>query len=92
MEIQQLNQPLEPLVGAEEAAEYLGFSALTVRRMAHEGRLPSIAFPVGRTGKFTHRFRFSELKAYLSTLERQPIPISVVAPTTITAPESHANL
>ncbi len=70
------NQPLEPLINANEAAEYLGFSSLTVRRMAHEGRLPSIAFPRGRTGKFTHRFRVSELQEFLSTLERHAIPLN----------------
>jgi len=67
------NQPLEHLINANEAAEYLGFSSLTVRRMAHEGRLPSIAFPMGRTGKFTHRFRVSELQTFLSTLERHAV-------------------
>ena len=64
---------IEPLINATEAAEYLGFSSLTVRRMAHDGRIPSIAFPVGKTGKYTHRFRASELTAYLTTLERKPI-------------------
>lgn len=68
----ETNQSLEPLINAREAAEYLGFSSLTVRRMAHENRLPSIAFPVGRTSKCTYRFRASELKAYLTTLERKP--------------------
>jgi len=60
-------QPLEPLIDAEEAAKFLGFSPLTVRRMAHEGRLPSIPFPRGK-GKFQHRFRISDLKAYIEKL------------------------
>lgn len=63
---------LEPLMNSDAAAELLGFSPLTVRRMAHEGRLPSIAFPVGKTGKFTHRFRASDLRVYLTGLERHP--------------------
>lgn len=67
-----IDRPMEPLIGPKEAAEYLGFSSLTVRRMAHKGQLPSIAFPHGR-GKFLHRFRVSDLKAYLATLERCPI-------------------
>lgn len=69
--------PMEPLIGAGEAAEYLGFSSLTVRRMAHDGRLPSIAFPLGKdklgNQKYLHRFRVSDLKAYLATLERRPV-------------------
>lgn len=71
---------IEPLINATEAAEYLGFSSLTVRRMAHDGRIPSIAFPVGKTGKYTHRFRASELTAYLTTLERKPIQSQMPMP------------
>ena len=56
----------------DEAAVYLGFSPLTIKRMAHDGRIPSIAFPMGATGKFTHRFRASDLRAFLATLERRP--------------------
>jgi excisionase family DNA binding protein len=64
----QSNEPLiERLIGAEEAAEYLGFSSLTVRRMAHEGRLPSVPFPRGR-GKFQHRFYMSQLRSYVESL------------------------
>ena len=74
MESDSIYPSLEPLIGAEEAAKYLGFSKFTVRRMAHEGRLPSVAFPVGRTGKRTYRFRKSDLKEYLSTLERRVEP------------------
>jgi excisionase family DNA binding protein len=62
-----IDQQIEPLIGADEAAKYLGFSPLTVRRMAHEGRLPSIPFPRGK-GKYQHRFRISDLKAYVEML------------------------
>ena len=65
------DQEFEPLITAKEAAKYLGFSSLTVLRWAHEGRLPSVAFPYGKTGKFTHRFRKSDLAAYLATLEHK---------------------
>jgi len=75
MQFAYTERPLEPLIGAREAAQYLGFSPLTVRRMAHDGRLPSIAFQLGTTGKFTHRFRVSDLKAYLATLERNPLNV-----------------
>jgi excisionase family DNA binding protein len=64
---------LEPLIKADEAAKYLGFSKSTVSRMAHDGRLPSVAFPVGNTDKRTRRFRMSELQAYVSTLEQKVI-------------------
>jgi excisionase family DNA binding protein len=86
MEISNVNLRLEPLISANEAAQYFGFSSLTVRRMAHAGRLPSIAFPVGNTGKCTHRFRISDLKAYLNTLERHPDTMTSLDQ------ESHANL
>lgn len=65
---------MEPLIGAAEAAEYLGFSPLTVRRKAREGKLPSIAFPLGNTGKYLHKFRKSELEAYVNSLERRVLP------------------
>lgn len=73
MKITPIDQPLEPLIKARQAAEYLGFTALTVRRMARDGRLPCIAFPMGRSGKHTHRFRVSDLQTYLATLERRPV-------------------
>lgn len=59
----------ERLVDAEEAAEYLGFAPLTIRRWAHAGRLPGYPFPCGG-GKFTYRFRISELSAYLDALKQ----------------------
>lgn len=73
MEVAYIDRSLEPLIGAEEAAEFLGFSPLTVRRMAHDGRLPSIPFPRG-DGKFQHRFRISDLKAYVESLARNYMP------------------
>jgi len=66
------SQDFEPLLKADEVAQFLGFAPITVRRMAHDGTLPSIAFPSGN-GKFTHRFRVSELKNYLATLEQKPV-------------------
>jgi hypothetical protein len=73
MEITCSNRQLEPLVGAVEAAEYLGFAPLTIRRMARRGILPSIAFPMGDTGKYMHKFRMSDLEAYVKTLEHKII-------------------
>ena len=42
---------------------------LTVRRMAHAGQLPAIAFPYS-SGKHTYRFRLSELELYVNGLRR----------------------
>jgi excisionase family DNA binding protein len=71
------DQPLEPLIGANVAAEILGFSALTVRRMAHDGRLPSYAFPRGKdkngNEKYLFRYKASELNDYLDSLRRKPV-------------------
>lgn len=72
MKITYTEQQVEPLIGSNEAAEFLGFSAMTIRRMAHDGRLPSIAFPT-KDGKFRHRYRLSELQNYLNTLQRRPV-------------------
>jgi excisionase family DNA binding protein len=68
-------RPMEPLITADEAAEYLGMAPSSVRKWAREKLLPSIAYPRGK-GKFIHRFRVSELKAYLATLEWKPIGMS----------------
>jgi excisionase family DNA binding protein len=65
----ETDRPYEPLIGSEEAARFLGYSALTVRRMARDGRLPSIPFPRGN-GKFQHRFRLSALQAYVEGLSQ----------------------
>jgi excisionase family DNA binding protein len=72
MENPQVYQQLERLIDSKEAGKYLGFSSLTVRRMAQKKLLPSIVFPVGETGKHTYRFRASELKAHLDALEQRP--------------------
>jgi excisionase family DNA binding protein len=55
----------EPLIDSDEVAKYLGFAALTIRRMAHRGQLPAVKLPFGKTGKFYYRFRRSELGAYI---------------------------
>ena len=68
-----IDRPMEPLIGADEAAEYLGFSSATVRRYANAGRLPSIAFPGKTPGKCLHRFRVSDLKDYVESLKRRPV-------------------
>jgi len=57
----------EPMLSSAEAARIIGFSSLTVKRMAAKGRLPGYAFPCGN-GKFTYRFRLSELSDYLKSL------------------------
>jgi hypothetical protein len=61
---------LEPLLKAEDAARFLGMSIFTVKRMAHDGLIPSIAFPCGRSNKRTHRYRPSDLRAYIDGLQR----------------------
>jgi excisionase family DNA binding protein len=60
----------EPLIDCKEAAAILGFSPVMVRRLAHDGQLPSIAFPFGKKGKFRYKFRVSELQAYLKSRSR----------------------
>ena len=57
---------LEPLVGANEAAEYLSMSAITVRQMAREGRIPAIPFPAGTRTQW--RFRLSDLAAHTRSI------------------------
>ena len=59
----------ERLMKSDEAAEYLGFSPLTVRRMACKGLLPCYAFPCGN-GKFIRRFKMSELVEFVASLHR----------------------
>jgi hypothetical protein len=72
VEKKHIDSPMEPLIKAKEAAEYLGHAPLTVTRMAHRGQLPSIAFPM-KNGKFRHLFRVSDLKLYVASLERRPV-------------------
>jgi excisionase family DNA binding protein len=75
------SKQLEPLINAVDAAKYLGFAPLTVRRMARSGRIPSIAFPVGNAGKHLHKFRMSDLETYVKSLEYQmPVPAIKEAP------------
>jgi len=69
MGLRNTDRTKEPLVALRAAAEYLGMSSLTVRRMAHAGQVPAIAFPRSR-GKHTYRFRLSELEAYVNSLRR----------------------
>jgi hypothetical protein len=38
--------------------------------MAKKGLLPTIAFPIGSTGKFRFKFRLSELEAHVRSLSR----------------------
>jgi excisionase family DNA binding protein len=70
----EFDRPIEPLVTAATAAEYLGFSSITVRRMARTGKIPAIAFPA--TGKTLWRFRLSDLNSYIRSLSREPLETS----------------
>lgn len=69
MKIEYTEPRVEPLIGPDEAAEFLGFSSMTVRRMAHDGRLPSIPFPT-KDGKYRHKYRLTELQGYVESLRR----------------------
>ena len=60
----------EPLVDADAASDYLKYKPITVLRMAQKGLLPTIAFPIGTTGKFRYRFKMSQLEAYVESLSR----------------------
>jgi excisionase family DNA binding protein len=60
---------MERLMDAGEAAEYLGYAPLTIRRMASKGKIPSYAFPCG--SKIAYRFRASELESYISNLRKK---------------------
>ena len=60
----------DPLMTAEAASCFLSIPALTVKRMAHRGELPSIPMPIGTTGRFRHKFRLSGLDAYFAALSR----------------------
>lgn len=74
MDTEISGQQQEPLIDAKEAGKRLSFSPLTIKRWAHQGKIPAIAFQIGTKGKCTYRFRFSDLQAYLITLERYPNP------------------
>ena len=63
----------EPLIGAQEASKFLGFKPITILRMAHKGLLPSVPFPIGKTGKYRYKFKLSKLEAYVESLSRPAI-------------------
>jgi excisionase family DNA binding protein len=54
----------DPLLSVEQAAEFLGVSAYTVRQWARERRIPAI-----RLGRYW-RFRQSSLDAWIQAHER----------------------
>lgn len=54
----------DPLLSVEQAAEFLGVSAYTVRQWARERRIPAI-----RLGRYW-RFRQSSLDAWIRAQER----------------------
>lgn len=58
----------DPVIGADPAAAYLGMRKSTLLRKAHRGEVPSIPFPIGKTGKFRHRFQIGELEKYVASL------------------------
>jgi hypothetical protein len=63
---------MEPLIDAKAASRYLGYAPITILRMARAGKLPTIAFPIGATGKYLYKFRISQLEAYVKSLTRLP--------------------
>jgi excisionase family DNA binding protein len=72
MKFVYIDRPMEPMIGSIEAAAYLGFSVGLVRRMAKDGRLPTIAFPL-KGGKTLYRFQVSALQEHLAALRRRPV-------------------
>jgi hypothetical protein len=63
---------MAPLIDAKAASVFLGFGPITILRMARAGKLPTIAFPIGKTGKYLDKFRLSQLEAYVESLTRLP--------------------
>jgi excisionase family DNA binding protein len=59
----------ERFVKSEVAGRYLGLSALTIRRMAHQGKIPAYGLPCG-AGKFAYRFKLSELLTWANNLKK----------------------
>ena len=59
----------EPFVNAEKAGEYIGYSAVTLRRLAKAGTIPALGIPSG--GKTLWRFRLSELDEYVQALNKK---------------------
>ncbi len=70
--INQFRPAAEPLIDAKAASVFLGFAPITVLRKARAGKLPTIAFPIGKTGKFLYKFRLSQLEAHVDSLTRIP--------------------
>jgi hypothetical protein len=63
----------EPLIDANAASPYLGFAPITIKRMAKRGELPTIAFPIGSTGKCLYKFRLSELQKHVESLSHPAV-------------------
>lgn len=53
---------------------HLGFAPIAILRMARAGKLPTIEFPIGSTGKYLYRFRLSQLQAHVESLN--PLPVA----------------
>ena len=68
--VTEISTSVEPLVDAKAASKYLGFKPITVKRMAKAGKLPTIPWPIGNTGKFVYKFKMSQLEAYVESLSR----------------------
>jgi excisionase family DNA binding protein len=60
----------EPLIKAKAAADYLGLSVLTVRRMVVEGRLPAVVYTFGK--KKLYRFKMSDLEKFVAAVTQNP--------------------
>lgn len=58
----------EPLVRTREVAQLVGCSEQKIRRMAEDGEIPAVAFPVGLHRK-TWRFRMSAVQRWLDEIE-----------------------
>jgi excisionase family DNA binding protein len=57
------HDPLEPYVGPDEAAKFLGITRLRVIRMARSGELP--AHPLGTGKRRQWRLKLSELDRHM---------------------------
>ena len=68
--VTEISTSVEPLVDAKVASKYIGFKPITVKRMAKAGKLPTIPWPIGNTGKFVYKFKMSQLEAYVESLSR----------------------
>ena len=68
--VTEISVSVEPLVDAKVASRYLGFNPITILRMAKARKLPTIPWPIGKTGKFVYKFKMSQLEAYVESLSR----------------------